>query len=72
MQREDRFCSVTTGRAFTAAEERPGSNGDVAIVSYNYWKKTGSDPELLGKTLRINSRILTVVDQLYQSLLGIQ
>ena len=49
------------GRAFSAAEERPGSSSDAVIVSYNYWKKTGSDPDLLGKTLRINSRILTVV-----------
>ncbi len=49
------------GRSFTAAEERPGSNSEVVIVSYNYWKKTGSDPDLLGKTMRINSRILTVI-----------
>jgi predicted permease len=49
------------GRTFNAIEERPGSAAEVAIVSYNFWQKTGSDPELLGKTLRINSRILTVV-----------
>ena len=49
------------GRAFTAAEERPGSGSEVVIVSYNFWKKTGSDSDLVGKTLRINSRILTVV-----------
>jgi predicted permease len=49
------------GRAFTAAEERPGSSSEVVIVSYNFWKKAGSDPDLLGTTLRINSRILTVV-----------
>ncbi len=49
------------GRTFTAAEERPGSSAEVAIASYNFWKKTGSDPDLVGKTLRINSRILTVV-----------
>jgi predicted permease len=49
------------GRTFTATEERPGSNSEVVIVSYNYWKKTGSDPDLLGKTIRINSRILTVI-----------
>ena len=49
------------GRVFTAAEERPGSGIEVGIVSYNFWKKTGSDPNLIGKTVRINSRILTVV-----------
>lgn len=49
------------GRTFTSAEERPGASSDVVIASYSYWKKTGSDPDLLGKTLRINSRTLTVV-----------
>src|SRR5579871_1365479 len=49
------------GRTFTAAEERPGTPADVVIVSYSYWKKTGSDPDLVGKTLRVNSRILTVI-----------
>jgi predicted permease len=49
------------GRTFTAAEERPGSSSDVVIVSYSFWKKAGSDPDLLGKTLRVNSRVLTVV-----------
>ncbi|MDP8981381.1 MAG: ABC transporter permease [Acidobacteriota bacterium] len=49
------------GRAFTAAEERPGSAIPVAIVSYSHWKKNGADPDLIGKTLRINARIYTVV-----------
>jgi predicted permease len=49
------------GRTFTAAEERPGTAAEVAIVTYNFWKKSGRDPDLLGKTLRINSRILTVI-----------
>ena len=48
------------GRTFTDAEERPGSNSTVAIVSYSYWKKTG-DPNLLGKTIRINGRLFTIV-----------
>jgi predicted permease len=49
------------GRAFTAVEERPGSAIAVVIVSYSFWRKSGADPGLLGKTLRINGRILTVV-----------
>lgn len=49
------------GRAFTAEEERPGSGVAVAIVSYSFWKKGGADPELVGKTVRINARIFTVV-----------
>ncbi|MGA8145313.1 MAG: ABC transporter permease [Candidatus Acidiferrales bacterium] len=49
------------GRAFTPEEERPASAVPVAIVSYSYWKKTGGDPQLLGKTLRINGRVYTIV-----------
>lgn len=49
------------GRTFAAAEGKPDAGVPVAIVSYSYWEKHGSDPELLGKTLRINGRIFTVV-----------
>jgi predicted permease len=49
------------GREFLPAEERPGSAIPVAIVSYQYWKKTGRDPNLIGKTVRINSRPYTIV-----------
>jgi predicted permease len=49
------------GRPFTAEEERPGSDPQVVIVSYKFWKKTGGDPNMVGKTLQINTRVLTVV-----------
>ena len=49
------------GRTFTEAEERPSAAIPAVIVSYSYWKKTGADPQLLGKSLHINSRIYTVV-----------
>jgi predicted permease len=49
------------GRPFTPEEERPGSAVPVAIVSYSYWKKTGADPQLLGKSVHINSRVYTIV-----------
>ena len=49
------------GRTFTDAEEKPGAGIPVVIVSYSFWEKHGSDPELLGKTLRLNGRIFTVV-----------
>jgi predicted permease len=49
------------GRAFTAAEERPGSGIPVAIVSYSFWRKNGSDPEILGKTRLVNGKMLTIV-----------
>jgi predicted permease len=49
------------GRSFTAQEERPGSAIPVVIVSYPYWKSHGADPQLPGKTVRINSRAYTVI-----------
>src|ERR1035438_6604954 len=52
---------VYRGRAFTKEEERPGSATPVVLVSYSRWKKSGSDPEILGKTLRVNSKLFTVV-----------
>ena len=49
------------GRTFTVDEERPCSSSAVVIVSYRFWNKTGRDPDMLGKTLRINLRISTVI-----------
>jgi len=49
------------GRAFTPAEEKPGGDVPVVVISYPLWKRTGADPGSLGKTLRINGRIFTIV-----------
>jgi len=49
------------GRPFTLAEERPGSDVPVVILSYQLWESSGADPEVLGKTRRINGRTYTVV-----------
>ncbi len=48
------------GRAFTPAEEKPGSPL-VVVATTPYWKKTGQDPALLGKQVRINGRNFTIV-----------
>ncbi|MEO8502393.1 MAG: ABC transporter permease [Acidobacteriota bacterium] len=53
--------SMFRGRAFTADEERPGSGIPVVIVSHSFWKRGGADPALVGTTLRINSKLFTVV-----------
>jgi predicted permease len=52
---------MAQGRAFLPEEEVPGSAVPVVIASYVYWKKTGFDPRLVGKTIRINERPFTVV-----------
>ena len=49
------------GRAFTPAEERPGSQAQVAVASHTYWQRHGSDPGLVGRTVSINGRLFTVV-----------
>ncbi len=49
------------GRAFMAEEETPGRNAAVAMVSYNYWKKNGLNPAMLGSTITIDSRPFTVI-----------
>jgi predicted permease len=49
------------GRTFTLEEEQPGSGIPSLIVSYSNWRKTGADPDLLGKTRQINGRIFTVI-----------
>ncbi|HLK65884.1 MAG TPA: ABC transporter permease [Bryobacteraceae bacterium] len=52
---------IWQGRAFNQAEEQPGSGIPVTIVSYSFWKKSGADRAMLGKQLRINGRVFTVV-----------
>lgn len=52
---------LVRGRAFTLAEEAPGSAAPVVIASHLYWKKTGFDPSLVGSTLRVNERPFTVI-----------
>jgi putative ABC transport system permease protein len=52
--------TMLKGRAFLAQEEKPG--GELtAIVTYPFWKKKGADPELVGKTVRINGHLFTIV-----------
>jgi predicted permease len=48
------------GRSFRADEEKPGRDLTV-IVSYSFWRKTGEDPQLIGKHVHINDHLFTVV-----------
>ncbi len=52
--------SLVKGRQFLADEEKPGAEL-TAIVTYSFWKKEGADPQLVGKPVRINGRLFTVV-----------
>jgi predicted permease len=52
---------LVRGRTFTPEEDQPGSGIPSLIVSYSSWRKSGADPDLLGKTRQINGRIFTIV-----------
>jgi len=50
------------GRGFTAAEAAPGSSLPVVVVGDGLWRRRfGADPALVGRTVRINRRVFTVV-----------
>lgn len=49
------------GRGFIAAEETPRADLPVVIASHFYWRNSGSNPDLVGSTLRINGRLFTIV-----------
>ena len=53
--------TLRQGRSFLPEEEVPGSDAAVAIASDVFWKKTGYDPGLVGRTIRVNERLVTVV-----------
>jgi len=49
------------GRTFLSEEDRPGQN-HVVLVSHGLWERRfGADPNLVGRTLRLNDESYTVV-----------
>jgi putative ABC transport system permease protein len=50
------------GRTFTPEEDSLPDAHPVAVVSHSFWRnRFGSDPALIGKTLTLNGRALTIV-----------
>jgi putative ABC transport system permease protein len=50
------------GRAFLPEEDRVPGERPVVVVSHDFWQsQLGGDPELVGKTIRINNQRYTVV-----------
>jgi predicted permease len=58
------------GRGFLRDEEKPGRAERVAVVSYSYWQKHGSDPALLGRSIMISGRPFTIVGILPKGFTG--
>ncbi|MFI5336774.1 MAG: ABC transporter permease [Opitutales bacterium] len=49
------------GRVFTEAEARPGAD-KVVVLSHTLWKnRFGSDPGIVGRTIRLNAEPFTVI-----------
>ncbi len=50
------------GRTFTPEEDEPGVSEGVALLTYPAWQRRhGADPGVVGSTVRINGRPITVV-----------
>jgi predicted permease len=57
-----------TGRLFTADEEKPERDAQVAIISDGFWRRQYSaDPRALGATIHLNGRPYTIVGILPKS-----
>ncbi len=52
---------IVEGRGFTEEESQPGRDIPVVVATHSYWQRSGSDPALVGKTVRINERDYTVI-----------
>lgn len=52
---------VVQGRGFTADEGRPGVGATVAVATHAYWQRTGRRDDLVGATVFINERPVTIV-----------
>jgi predicted permease len=48
------------GRSFQPADEGPNAK-PVLLLSYEYWKRTGADPFIAGKTFEMNDRVHTAI-----------
>ncbi len=54
--------SAVMGRNFAPEEDRTPGTHPVAIISHNFWQRRfNGDPQLVGKSVRLNNREFTVV-----------
>ncbi len=61
------------GRGFVNGEDRNPGSHPVAIVSYGAWRQLfGSDPALVGRTVRLNGHSFTVVGVAPESFHGLE
>jgi putative ABC transport system permease protein len=54
--------SAARGRVFAPSDDQAEAPSPVAILSYGTWKaRFDADPEIVGKTIRVNGTVLTVI-----------
>jgi predicted permease len=59
------------GRLFTAQDDRTRAGSPYAVLGYDHWKtRFASDPSIVGKTILVNDRQLTVVGVAQPGFLG--
>ena len=60
------------GRTFRTEEDRMPASSPVAVISYDFWKRHfGSNPSLVGKTIRLNNQNTSVVGILPKGFYGL-
>jgi len=59
------------GRTFTAEEDSVAGAAPVVVISHNSWQRRfGSDPNIIGRTLRLNGSPMTIIGVLEPSFNG--
>ncbi|MGH7618938.1 MAG: ABC transporter permease, partial [Gemmatimonadaceae bacterium] len=59
-----RFAGVRPyrGRFFAADENRIGDPRNLAVLSYDYWRRgLGADPAVIGRTVRVDTALYTII-----------
>src|ERR1035437_9706360 len=60
------------GRTITPDDDRPGAMNHVAVLSYAFWsRRMGSDPAILGATVRLSNESYTVIGIMPPEFLGV-
>lgn len=64
---------VLLGRTLAPADDRPDSPEAVAVLSYGFWQRRfGLDPAIVGKTLRLENAVVTIVGVAPREFTGFQ
>lgn len=63
---------VLSGRALSDFDARLDGSDPVAVLSYNAWtRRYGRDPSIIGRTIRVNDQLATVVGVMQEEFLGL-